>query len=118
MSAGHDPQGCHIDAVVAARRWLVAAERVTVLCVNDMPDGYYQFTARELLDQLGVKGDVAAISSEGRPVGDAVLDFANSTHATCLLVGAFKHNYFLELFLGRVTRYLLAHATIPLMMKH
>jgi hypothetical protein len=115
---GWKPHAHARDAVVAARRWLVAAERVTVLCVNDMPDGNYQFTARELLDQLGVKGDVVAISSEGRPVGEAVLDFANSAHATCLLVGAFKHNYFLELLLGRVTRYLLAHATIPLMMKH
>jgi hypothetical protein len=84
---GWKPHAHARDAVVAARRWLVAAERVTVLCVNDKPDGNYQFTARELLDQLGVKGDVVAISPEGRPVGEAVLDFANSAHATCLLVG-------------------------------
>ncbi|MGF6178423.1 universal stress protein [Ensifer sp. 4252] len=115
---GWKPHAHARDAVVAARRWLVAAEQVTVLCVNDKPDGNYQFTARELLDQLGVKGDVVAISSEGRPVGEAVLDFANSAYSTCLLIGAFKHSYFLELLLGRVTRYLLAHATIPLMMKH
>lgn len=105
-------------AVVAARRWLAAAERVTVLCVNDKPDGIYQFTARELLDQLGVDGDVVAVSSDVRSVGGTILDFATSENATCLLIGAYKHGYLLELLFGHVTRYLLSHARLPLMLKH
>lgn len=105
-------------AVVAARRWLAAADRVTVLCVNDKPDGSYRFTARELLDQLGLEGDVAAVNSDSRSVGETILGFATSENATCLLIGAYKHGYFLELLLGRVTRYLLSHATLPLMLKH
>ncbi|TBC89052.1 universal stress protein [Rhizobium ruizarguesonis] len=105
-------------AVVAARRWLTAADRVTVLCVNDKPDGSYQFTARELLKQLGLDGDVIAINSGNRSVGETILDFAKAEKATCLLIGAFKHGYFLELLLGRVTRYLLSHATLPMMIKH
>ncbi|MBB4196209.1 hypothetical protein GGE45_006377 [Rhizobium aethiopicum] len=105
-------------AIIAARRWLAVAERVTVLCVNDKADGSYQFTARELIAQLGLKGDIVAIRSEGRPVAEAILDFADSVGATCLLIGAFKHGYFLELLLGRVTRYLLSHARLPVMMKH
>ncbi|MDO3436160.1 universal stress protein [Rhizobium sp. CBN3] len=105
-------------AIIAARRWLAVAERVTVLCVNDKADGSYQLTARELIAQLGLKGDIVAIRSEGRPVAEAILDFAGSVGATCLLIGAFKHGYFLELLLGRVTRYLLSHARLPVMMKH
>ncbi|QND37637.1 universal stress protein (plasmid) [Rhizobium leguminosarum bv. viciae] len=105
-------------AVVAARRWLTAADRVTVLCVNDKPDGSYQFTARELLKQLGLDGDVIAINSGNRSVGETILDFAKAEKATCLLIGAFKHGYFPELLLGRVTRYLLSHATLPMMIKH
>ncbi|MFS8110395.1 universal stress protein [Rhizobium jaguaris] len=105
-------------AVVAARRWLAAATRVTVLCVNDRPDGSYQFTARELLHQLELEGDVVAVSSDGRSVGDTILDFAASENATCLLIGAFKHGYLLEVLLSRVTRFLLSHATLPLMLKH
>ncbi|MEA3519824.1 universal stress protein [Rhizobium mulingense] len=104
-------------AVVAARRWLAAADRVTVLCVNDKPDGSYQFTARKVLKQLGLDGDVIAIAGS-RSVGETILDFAKVANATCLLIGAFKHGYFLDLLLGRVTRYLLSHSTLPMMMKH
>ncbi|MGO8657926.1 universal stress protein, partial [Rhizobium ruizarguesonis] len=78
----------------------------------------YQFTARELLKQLGLDGDVIAINSGNRSVGETILDFAKAEKATCLLIGAFKHGYFLELLLGRVTRYLLSHATLPMMIKH
>jgi hypothetical protein len=115
---GWKPHNHAQRAVVAARRWLAAADHVTVLCVNDKPDGSYQFTARELLDQLGLDGDVVAIGSGSRSVAEAILDFTRSANATCLLIGAFKHGYFVELLLGRVTRYLLSHATLPLMMKH
>lgn len=105
-------------AVVAARRWLAAADRTTMLCVNDRVDGRYQSTAKELLTELGLDGDVVAINSGSRSVGETILDFAESADATCLLIGAFKHGYFLELLLGRVTRYLLSHSTLPIMMKH
>lgn len=115
---GWKPHDHAQGAVAAARRWLAAADRLTVLCVNDKPDGSYQSTARELLDQLGLDGDVVAISSGGRSVGEAILDFAKSVNATCLLIGAFKHGYFLELLLGRVTHYLLSHSPHPVMMKH
>ncbi|TCU25675.1 universal stress protein family protein [Rhizobium azibense] len=115
---GWKPHGHARGAVAAARRWLAAADRVTVLCVNDEPDGSYQSTARELLDQLGLDGDVVAINSAGLSVGETILDFAKSANATCLLIGAFKHGYFLELLLGRVTHYLLSHSPLPLMMKH
>ncbi|WFU06085.1 universal stress protein (plasmid) [Rhizobium sp. CB3171] len=115
---GWKPHKHALRTVVAARRWLAAADRVTVLCIDDKADGNYQRTASELLDQLGLKGDVVAVSAGGRPVGETILDFARSTGATCLLIGAFKRGYFMELLLGRITRHLLSHSTLPLMMKH
>ena len=104
--------------VVAARRWLATADRITVLCVNDKPDGSYQFTAQDLLNKLTFDGDIIAISAGSRSVGETILDFAKSANATCLLIGAFRHGYFLDLLLGRVTRYLLSHSTLPMMMMH
>lgn len=112
------PHGNAQRAVVAARRWLTVADRVTVLCVSDTPGGSYQFTASELLRQLGLECDIVAVGSDGRPVGHTILDFATSENATCLLIGAYRHGYLLELLLGRITRYLLSHARLPLMLKH
>ncbi|QFI69349.1 hypothetical protein EKH55_4475 [Sinorhizobium alkalisoli] len=37
--------------------------------------------------------------------------------ASCSLIGAYWHNYLMEQLLGRVTRYLLTHARLPLMIK-
>lgn len=91
---------------------------LTVRCVNDKPDGSYQSTARELADQLGLDGALVAINSRTRSVGEAIFDFAKSVNATCLLIGAFKHGYLLELLLGRITHYLLSHSPHPFMMKH
>ncbi|MQW90482.1 universal stress protein [Sinorhizobium saheli] len=101
-------------AVVAARPWLASAERITVLCVDEN----HQSTASELLAELDLAGDVVSIRSQGRPVGKAILDFAATVDATCLLIGAYRHGYLIELILGRDTRYLLAHRPLPLMMKH
>ncbi|HXV31822.1 MAG TPA: universal stress protein, partial [Sinorhizobium sp.] len=115
---GWKPHAHARGAVVAARRWLAVAERRTVLCVNDRPDGSYRFTARELLTQLGLEAEVVAIDAERRPVAEAILAFASTAHATCLLIGAYRHGYLMDLLLGRVTHHLLAHAELPLMMKH
>lgn len=104
--------------MVAARRWLLAANRVTVLCVDDKPNRHYETTAREICRQLGLDAEIVVTSSTGRSVGNTILDFGASVNATCILIGAFKHGYLLELLLGRVTYRLLSHATVPLLMSH
>ncbi|EPE97376.1 universal stress protein [Rhizobium grahamii] len=104
--------------IVAARRWLAAAGRITVLCVDDKPNRYYETTAREICRQMGLDAEIVVTSSTGRSVGNTILDFGASVNATCILTGAFKHGYLLELLLGRVTYRLLSHATVPLMMSH
>ena len=112
------PGGGAERAVIAARRWLAVADRLTVLCVNDKTDGYYAFTARELFTQIGLEPEIVSIDSGKRNVGAAILDYAQDAGATCLVTGAFRFGPVLELVLGRVTPYLLSHAALPLLMKH
>ncbi len=104
--------------MVAAQRWLAAANRITVLCVDDKPNRHYETTAREMCHQLGLEAEIVVTSSTGRSVGNTILDFGVSVNATCILIGAFKHGYLLELLLGRVTYRLLSHASVPLIMSH
>lgn len=115
---GWKEQGHAEDALTAAKRWLAAADRLTVLCIDDSPDGKSQNSARALLDRLDLRAEIVAASSDNRPIGEVIVDFAQAQHATCLLIGAYRHGYFLELLLGRITRYVLSHATMPVMMKH
>lgn len=115
---GWKPYAHAEGAVFAARPWLVAAERLTALCIDDTADGRYQNTARDMLARLGLIGEVVAIGSGRRPVGETILGYANAVQASCLLIGAYRHNYLMELLFGRVTHHLLTHARLPLMMKH
>lgn len=112
------PQNHAQRAVTAARQWLAVAERVTIVCVNDTPAAVSQNKAKDLMAGIGIRADIVAVSSGSRSVGETILDFACAENASCLLLGAFKHSYFLELLLGRVTRYLLLNAPMPLLMKH
>ncbi|MBB3964683.1 universal stress protein [Rhizobium metallidurans] len=105
------------DTLVAARRWLSAAARITVLCVDDT-DGKAKASAEALLERLALHGQVVAMASGSGSIGKAIVDFARTEKATCLLIGAFRHGYVLELLFGRITRYVLSHATMPVMMKH
>lgn len=115
---GWRSQGHAEDALIAATRWLAAAGRITVVCIDDTPAGRAQSSARALLARLGLQAQIVAISSGKRSTGETIVDFARAEQATCLLIGAFKHGYFLELFFGRITRYVLEHATMPVLMKH
>jgi nucleotide-binding universal stress UspA family protein len=115
---GWKPHGHTRSAVIAARRWLDAADRVTMLCVNDTPERTYQRSAGELLTRLELKAGITAIHSSTRSIGEAIVDFARTEEATCLLIGAFKYGYLLELLLGRITPYVLSHAPMPVMMRH
>jgi nucleotide-binding universal stress UspA family protein len=114
---GWRQQGHAEDTLIAARRWLAAAARITLVCIDDT-DGKAKTSAEALLARLALQGQVVAISSGDRSIGEAIVEFAEAQKATCLLIGAFRHGYLLELLFGRITRYVLSHATMPVMMKH
>jgi nucleotide-binding universal stress UspA family protein len=115
---GWRPQDNARDTIIAAKRWLAVADRVTVLCIDDTADRHYQASAVALLAQLGINAQIAAVRSGKRSVGETIVDFVRTENATCLLIGAFKHSYVLELLLGRITQHVLSHTSVPVLMKH
>jgi nucleotide-binding universal stress UspA family protein len=52
------------------------------------------------------------------PVGAALLSFAARERASLLVLGAYSHTRLRELVLGGVTRHVLEHAELPLLMAH
>lgn len=105
-------------AVAAAAPWLKAARQITVVCVDDDAGRTFQTAAAERFATLGVAVTIAGIQSGPEPVASALVGHAASLGATCILAGAYRHGEVVEMILGHVTRDLLAHAQVPLLLMH
>ncbi len=65
-----------------------------------------------------VTSRVPVVSSEDDRIGEAILSQARDQGATMLVMGAYTHGRFRGFLLGTVTRHVLDHADIPLLMAH
>ena len=52
------------------------------------------------------------------PFGQALLDKVRELGADLLVMGAYAHSPLREALLGGVTRHMLAHADLPVLMRH
>jgi nucleotide-binding universal stress UspA family protein len=70
------------------------------------------------LARHGIKARALAAATLGLPVGEALLAAARSENASMIVMGAYTHSRVRQMFLGGVTRHVLHHADIPLLMSH
>jgi nucleotide-binding universal stress UspA family protein len=102
--------------VLPALRCLGGAERVHVLA------GVRQGAAEPALPQIlidhGLDAELHLLPIGPGPFGRALLDKAHELGADMLVMGAYAHSPLREALLGGVTRYMLAHADLPLLMRH
>jgi len=105
------------SAVLAALPWLKRAEAVRILWSEE-----YQRRgpmAPELEDYLAaheIAADRMMFRSINNVVGAGLLAGAGEFGADLLVMGAYSHSRLRQLILGGVTRHVLEHAAIPLMM--
>jgi len=105
------------SALTAALPWLARASAVRVLHA-----GAYQRrgpNAAEVLPYLalhGITADVSEFAPLNRDVGAGLLEAAGAFGADLLAMGAYSHSRLRELILGGVTRHVLAHAALPVLM--
>jgi nucleotide-binding universal stress UspA family protein len=105
-----------IRALITVMRWLPRAERVEVLA------GFREGTPPPVLPAILAEHGIAA-TLHALPIGPgifgaALLDKAHELGADLLVAGAYAHSPLRELVLGGVTRHLLAHAEMPLLVRH
>jgi nucleotide-binding universal stress UspA family protein len=106
-------------SVAAAMPFLSRAETVTVLTVAT--EGTPGQVASDLIDYLcwhGVDARSIDVAAETGPVGARLLSACTDAGADLLVLGAYTHSRIRELILGGVTRYVLAHAALPLLITH
>lgn len=105
------------SAVTAALPWLQRAEAVRILS----SEGYQRRgpSAEELAPYLalhGVSAELATIHPTGGAVGGDILAEAEEFGADLVTMGAYSHSRLRQLILGGVTRYVLEHARVPILM--
>jgi nucleotide-binding universal stress UspA family protein len=100
---------------------LAGAHEVTVLAVNpslgagnDVPSGDIALH----LARHDIKATASATRGEGLSVGDVLLSRAADLGVDLIVMGGYGHSRVRELALGGVTRHLLEHMTVPVLMSH
>jgi nucleotide-binding universal stress UspA family protein len=73
--------------------------------------------------ERGSTGDVGRVDPSGAlqgdlPVSDVLLSRAADLDADMIVAGAYHHSQFREALLGGVSRELLEHMTLPVLMSH
>jgi nucleotide-binding universal stress UspA family protein len=106
-----------LKAALAALRCLQGAEHIDVLA--GMREGAPQPRLPDILEEHGIKADLHVLPMTGdRVFGEVLLAKAHALGSDMLVVGAFARHPIRSLLLGGVTRHMLAHADLPVLMRH
>ncbi|MDC8011685.1 universal stress protein [Tahibacter soli] len=112
-----------VRAIHAARPLLERAGRVTVLS-GEIRDPFSEigwlpnFNLESYFARHAIPVSFVAIGASGADAGRAILDAAAANEATLLVMGAYGRSRFSEWAFGGATRHALAHAPMPLLLRH
>lgn len=110
-------------AVTDALPMLQRADKVTVLSINAKPSpfGHGELPGNDLalfLARHKVKAEVSSQVAVSIDVGDFILSRAADLSVDCLVMGAYGHARLREIVFGGVTRNIMQHMTVPVMVSH
>ncbi len=102
---------------------LERAAKVTILAVDPRDGGadHGDVPSADIalhLARHGVKAEAAQTVSNDIEVGDVILSRISDLGADLVVMGAYGHSRLRELMMGGVTRDLLRHMTVPVLMSH
>jgi nucleotide-binding universal stress UspA family protein len=106
-------------ALWAMLPWLQQAEAVRILHAPEYQrNGPPAADVPGYLALHGVKADLASFAPLNRDVGAGLLAAAADFSADLVGMGAYSHSRLRQLILGGVTRHVLGHAAMPVLMAH
>jgi len=106
-------------AVAGALPFLETADAVHVLCAKTWrTEADADLDLMQYLQWRGIACTRHAVTAEDEPVGAALLKAAAEVGADLLVMGGYGRTRLSELVLGGVTRHVLAHSPLPLLLSH
>jgi nucleotide-binding universal stress UspA family protein len=106
-------------AVLGAMPLLHLASRVSIFAAAQYEsEGVDAADLAESLSWHGIRAHRLPGPRDASDTGAAVVSAAVEQQATMIVMGAYTHSRHRQTFLGGVTRHLLAHAPVPLLMSH
>ncbi|MDI3307735.1 MAG: universal stress protein [Acetobacteraceae bacterium] len=108
--------GRAVKAVLPALRCLARAEQVLLLC--GVREGAPPPGIPGILQEHGIEAELHLLPIGPGVFGERLLAEAHRLGADLLVMGAFAHSPLWEMILGGVTHYMLAHADLPVLMRH
>jgi nucleotide-binding universal stress UspA family protein len=105
-----------VKAVLPVLRLLSGAEQVDVL--QGVRDGSDNLPVPLVFQEHRIAARMHVLPIGVGAFGQALLDKAHSLGADLLVMGAYHHNALREMIFGGVTRYMLDHADLPVLMRH
>jgi nucleotide-binding universal stress UspA family protein len=108
-------------AVHDALPLLIRAEQVIVLSIDPAVEPERRLPGADLalyLARHGVTARAASIAGVDIAVGDLLLSYAADHEIDLIVMGAYGHARLREMVLGGVTRSLLQHMTVPVLLSH
>ena len=71
-----------------------------------------------ILDRHDVKVTLTELPRSKRSIADTLVDHCDAVGASLLVMGAYEHSRFSEMIFGGVTRHVLGHSHIPVLLSH
>jgi nucleotide-binding universal stress UspA family protein len=106
-------------AVLGSMPLLHLADRVSIFAAPQYGDeGIDAADLAESLHWHGIRAHQVPGTRDENSTGAALVSAAVEQQATMIVMGAYTHSRLRQSFLGGVTRHLLAHAPVPLLMSH
>jgi nucleotide-binding universal stress UspA family protein len=108
--------GRTVKAVIPALRLLAVAEQVHLLA--GVRDGATSPSVPTVFQDHGIAARLHVLPIGEAPFGRTLLEKLHELGADMLVMGAYAHNPLREMIFGGVTKYLLEHADVPVLMRH
>ncbi|WP_455374447.1 universal stress protein [Limibacillus halophilus] len=108
-----------VRAVRDALPMLQAAEKVIVLTVGaDTGDALSKLEVMGHLRRHGIEAKTENIQHLDEGTGPTITDFAEAHGCDLIVLGAYGHSRWREVFMGGVTKHMLMKSKVPVMLSH